>query len=341
MVHHYNVCQVAFLNPLFKILEDCDVKRESLIKKSQLKFFDLKEDENYVPLESVYDFYLRSKHLIGNTFFESSNLKHYDLIHLGAFGNYLTKLPTLYSILYQFVLYKSIYQTNLSCNLDIYGATAKFSFSCLDRFSAGRKIGERVFMAVLLQLFRRYAHKNWEPDEIHLPYSTEREITALLPNKRCRLITNQTSFAIIFPKDILYRASHVFIQFAKPTFPSIPDRSVSNTMERVLRSYKPGYIPSLSDLASHFSVSESSIKRSLKSEGTSFSKILEKILFEKSIKLLTCSDHSIMFISESLGYSDSPNFIRSFKKWSGVTPGTFRDSCLLTSNANAQLAKIA
>ena len=341
MGHHFNVCQVAFLNPLFRILEKSNVKSESLIKKSQLKFFDLKEDGNYIPLESVYDFYLRSKHSIGDAFFQSSNLKHYDLVHLGAFGQYLNRLPTLYSIIYQFVLYKSIYQTNLNCNLDVYGDTAKFSFSCSDEYSAGRKIGESIFMAILLQLFRQRTHKNWEPNEVHLPYSTVKEIMALFPSKKCKVISNQASFAIIFPKEILYRASHVSIKFSRQTVPSFPDRSVSNTVEQVLRSYKSGYIPSLSDLASHFSVSESSIKRSLKSEETNFSKILEKILFEKSIKLLTCSDLSIMLISESLGYSDSPNFIRSFKKWSGVTPGIFRDSCLLTPSDNTALVEIA
>ncbi|NAS12532.1 helix-turn-helix domain-containing protein [Flavobacteriaceae bacterium R33] len=322
-------------------MKDSNLNSESLIKKSKLKYFDLKVDDNYVPLESVYDFYIRSKQLAKGAFFKGSNLKHYDLVHLGAFGDYLSRLPTLYSILYQFVLYKSIYQTNLNCNLDIYGDTAKFSFSCSDKFSAGRKIGESIFMAVLLQLFRRYTCENWEPDEIHLPYSALGDIMDLFPNKECTVISNQTSFAIIFPRDILYRASHVFIRFSNQTFPSFPDRSVSYTIERVLRSYKSGYIPSLSDLASHFSTSESSIKRSLQSEDTSFSKILEKNLFEKSVKLLADTNLSIMLISESLGYSDSPNFIRSFKKWSGVTPGIFRDSCEMTYDDNAQIAKIA
>lgn len=334
MGQHYNVCQIVFLNPFFRVLEHFNINIERLIRKSNLKYFDLDRSEGYAPLECVYDFYSKSKHQISDGFFKSSVLGFYDLEHLGRFGNYLAKLPTLYSILCQFVLYKSIYQTNLNCNLSIYDRRAKFSFSCADRFSAGRKIGESIFMAVLLQLFRRHTHKHWEPDEIHIPYNSYCEIDTMLIGKNCKFILNQQNFAIVFPRKILYRANSVSIRFSKQLLPSIPDKSISETIEQVLKSYKPGYIPSLSDLAQHFSISESSIKRSLKCENAKFSKILEKILFEKSIDLLTNSNLNITLISEHLGYSDSPNFIRSFKKWSGMTPGKFRKANFLTHNDN-------
>ncbi len=341
MGQNYNVCQISFLNPLFNVLEHFGINSQRVIRKSKLRYFNLDEKEGYVPLEAVYDFYSKSKNYIQDNFFKRTYLEHYDLIHLGEFGSYLSKLPTLHSILYQFVIYKSMYQTNLNCNLNVYDDMAKFSFSCSDTLSTGRKMGESIFMAILLQLFRKYTHKRWEPNEIHIPYNTCGEIDTMFNQKNCKFILNQTALAIVFPREILHRASNVSIRFSKQVLPNFPNRSISCTIEEVLRSYKSGYIPSLSDLAQNFNTSESSIKRSLKSENTKFSRILEKVLFEKSIDLLTFSNLNITLISEHLGYSDSPNFIRSFKKWSGVTPGQFRDSYIMTRDDNRIMSEMA
>ncbi|QCX00617.1 helix-turn-helix transcriptional regulator [Aggregatimonas sangjinii] len=334
MVQKYQICQIALLNPVLEVLENNGVDSKKLVKKSTLRYFDLEQEQHYAPLEVVYDFFAKIKTHFPNGFLRPYDLAYFKLSNLGSFGRYLTKLPTLYSVLHQFVMYKSIFQTNLNCNLSIYQDTVKFDFSYLDEPTTGRKIGENIFMAILLQLFRTYTNKNWVPDEIHIPYNNYGEIKSMVIGKKCRLITNQNTFAFVFPREILRKATKIRIQFTNQSLPNVPAKSISDTIEEILKSYKSGYIPSLSNVAQHFNVSESSIKRSLKSENTKFSKILEKILYQKSIDLLTGSNLSITLISEFLGYSDSPNFIRSFKKWSSSTPGQFRDSYILTSIDN-------
>ncbi len=334
MGRKYEICQIALLNPVFNVLESYGVDSEKLIKKSKLQHFDLDHRQQYVPLEVVYDFFARIKNHLPDKFLKSYNLQHFELSNLGSFGKYLAKLPTLYSVLHQFVIYKSVFQTNLNCGLSIYDDTVKFAFSCLDEPTAGRKMSENIFMAIFLQLFRTYTDKNWIPNEIHIPYNNCDEVKTMLLGKDSKVITNQTTLAFVFPREILKRATKVCIRFSKQVLPKVPAKSISDIIEEVLKSYTPGYIPSLSDVARHFNVSESSIKRSLKSENAKFSKILEKILHQKAIVLLTDSDLNITLISEFLGYSDSPNFIRSFKKWSGITPGQFRILNMMTYDDN-------
>ncbi len=101
---------------------------------------------------------------------------------------------------------------------------------------------------------------------------------------------------------------------------------ITALVEKVLESYQSGYIPTLKILSEHFNTSESTFKRLLKSEKTQFSKILEEILFHKAVTLLSKSDLNIVLVSEQLGYSDSTNFIRSFKKWTGITPAVYRNN---------------
>ncbi len=105
-----------------------------------------------------------------------------------------------------------------------------------------------------------------------------------------------------------------------------PDTKITVLVEKVLESYQSGYIPTLKILSEHFNTSESTFKRLLKSEKTQFSKILEEILFHKAVTLLSKSDLNIVLVSEQLGYSESTNFIRSFKKWTGITPAVYRNN---------------
>jgi AraC-like DNA-binding protein len=45
---------------------------------------------------------------------------------------------------------------------------------------------------------------------------------------------------------------------------------------------------------------------------------------ELANELLTGTDHSITDIANELGYTESQNFIRTFKRWTGQTPRQFR-----------------
>lgn len=65
-----------------------------------------------------------------------------------------------------------------------------------------------------------------------------------------------------------------------------------------------------------------------KTTGFTFSQLRKMILFRKAKELLTHTSLSIQHISEHLGYRDSENFIRAFKKKFGVSPTQFRKSVL-------------
>ncbi|WP_271764779.1 helix-turn-helix domain-containing protein [Aquimarina algiphila] len=64
----------------------------------------------------------------------------------------------------------------------------------------------------------------------------------------------------------------------------------------------------------------------IKSRQAKFSDIVSQILQDRAVDLLTTSNMNINLIS---GYSDSPNFIRSFKKWTGFTACKYRESMML------------
>lgn len=63
--------------------------------------------------------------------------------------------------------------------------------------------------------------------------------------------------------------------------------------------------------------------RRLQNEGPSYQQLLNTLREELACWLLVQTDDSIEAISNLLGYENSSNFSRTFRRWSGVTSRIF------------------
>jgi AraC-like DNA-binding protein len=71
-------------------------------------------------------------------------------------------------------------------------------------------------------------------------------------------------------------------------------------------------------------VSERSMQRYLRSEGTSFEEILERTRRELAMIYLDDPTLGIAEIAQLLGYSEASVFFRAFRRWTGITPARYR-----------------
>lgn len=86
-----------------------------------------------------------------------------------------------------------------------------------------------------------------------------------------------------------------------------------------------------SRMASYLGLSPSTFYRRLKSEGDSFSNILEKVQFELACNYLAESTLSITQIAHIIGFSELASFTRAFSRWTaGITPSRYRRSVTVT-----------
>jgi AraC-like DNA-binding protein len=85
-----------------------------------------------------------------------------------------------------------------------------------------------------------------------------------------------------------------------------------------------GMIPRKERLAEELNTSPRTLQRKLQQAETSYQELLDRVRYERSQHYLSYSQLSIQQIADSLGFSDTRSFHRSFKSWSGTTPGDFR-----------------
>lgn len=78
------------------------------------------------------------------------------------------------------------------------------------------------------------------------------------------------------------------------------------------------------EVATQLNLSTRTLKRRLAAQGATFSGLLDGERSEKALLLLRSTQLSVDEISERLGYSTVPNFMRAFRRWTGATPAAYR-----------------
>ena len=80
----------------------------------------------------------------------------------------------------------------------------------------------------------------------------------------------------------------------------------------------------LEQVAARMHVSSRTLIRTLRQAGTTFQALVDEFNRERARMLLADRDRRIHEVAAALGFTDPASFGRSFKRWFGVTPGTYR-----------------
>ncbi len=82
--------------------------------------------------------------------------------------------------------------------------------------------------------------------------------------------------------------------------------------------------PSAEQVAQTLNMSLSTLRRRLLAENTSFQKIKDDCRKNSAIQHMRSPQLSINDVAELMGFDEPSAFFRSFKRWTGMTPGEFR-----------------
>ncbi|MDQ8036926.1 MAG: AraC family transcriptional regulator ligand-binding domain-containing protein [Pedobacter sp.] len=85
-----------------------------------------------------------------------------------------------------------------------------------------------------------------------------------------------------------------------------------------------GPLPRMSSVASAFNMSARTFRNRLRRHNTSFQLLLDKERHDQAVHFLRTTDKSVKEIAYILGFQESSNFSRVFKKWTGLTPLDYR-----------------
>lgn len=84
-------------------------------------------------------------------------------------------------------------------------------------------------------------------------------------------------------------------------------------------------LPDFEWIAAELHTSPQTLRRRLKQENTSFQEIKDLLRRDMAIYFLGRPEIAINDIAHRVGFTEPSTFHRAFKKWTGVTPGAYRD----------------
>ena len=102
------------------------------------------------------------------------------------------------------------------------------------------------------------------------------------------------------------------------------DQSVAVKVKNLLRLQLKDELPRKETIAQQLNMTPRTLQRRLSEEGTGFQDVLNELRRELAEFYLRQSGLSLDEIGQRLGFAESRSFHRSFKQWTGLTPGEFR-----------------
>ncbi len=104
------------------------------------------------------------------------------------------------------------------------------------------------------------------------------------------------------------------------------DDGIVSQMRRVVGNDLSREFPSVVDMAEELHVSVRTLRRRLKDVGTTYQEFKDQTRRDAATRLLSRPELKINAIAALLGFDEPSAFHRSFKKWTGQTPGEYRKS---------------
>ena len=188
-------------------------------------------------------------------------------------------------------------------------------------------------VAMMLNAMRTLCGPDFRPTEASFGHRRPADIEPFRKFFKVPLYFDAEHYALVFSRDWLDvrppGADDELQQLLQKQVDVLESRyslAFPDQVRKVLRSALiTGYF-SESEIAALFSMHSHTFRRRLDASATSFHELVDECRFEMAREMLLNTSLSVSEVSTSLGYSRASSFIRAFRRWSGVTPGQWRQS---------------
>ena len=111
---------------------------------------------------------------------------------------------------------------------------------------------------------------------------------------------------------------------ARAALELMDDSGVTARVRAQLERTLQGDEPTLAAVASQLCMSERTLQRRLSAEGQTFRRVLDEMRRDVAQRSLATGKRNVPELAYLLGFEDSNSFYRSFRRWTGTTPESYR-----------------
>ncbi|WP_417847337.1 helix-turn-helix domain-containing protein [Thalassoglobus sp.] len=329
-IHLFNA---GVLAPVVQFLDQSGSRSEKFLDRARIPA-EMVEAGGWVGKKQVYDFTYDVVHKLRCQEAVFSAYLNFEMKHLGPIAVAMQSCKTVKEALEVAARLGSLAYEGSEYYLENDGETTWFCYRESNVYSPGQTYINDMTLAVFYQLIRATADENWRPQRFRTVVDIEGRHRAVEPFEECHTGIHHNSTGMAFPtaflsrrlhgwKDLTETASGTDWQFGPEGSPPVVEK-----LYRLLSSQFPsGKLPTLELVGWMIDVSPRTLKRQLKAAGTSYTGLLDRLRFDVACEMLAIPQMTIREIAFELGFSAPNNFVRSFRRMTGTTPGEYRAQC--------------
>lgn len=187
----------------------------------------------------------------------------------------------------------------------------------------GRREANDFALAMMIDLVRSVAGRGWRPQRLRLEGPPPRHHEELATLALREVSFGARADALPIPRELLERRVPIATAGLEPPTP-VPTGDFAESAREALRALLPAGELSLGGLARAAGASERSLQRRLAESGCSYARLADEVRSDAARRLLQDLDARVTDVALELGYTDSANFTRAFRRWTGMPPLAFR-----------------
>lgn len=326
---------VYFVHTMLHALRDRPERAQALLQEAGIDEGVLDTPGARVPASAFARLWLLLIQSLGDEFF---NLDSHGM-PLGSFAlicRGLIQEPTLEKALRQCLGNFALFLRDLRATLTVKGPRALISLQSRIDDPLTRVYAEETFLALVISLLCWLGGQRIVIDRMTLadPRPVQEGDPLLWgPNLQLGAGVTELEFAADYLRLPVVQdlaGLKTFLRSA-PQWLVIRYRNQSGLVARVyryLREREPGQWPTLQAMAQCQGLGPSSFRRQLEREGRAYQQIKDEVRRATAFECLRATDMSIAEVAERTGFQEPSAFHRAFKKWTGESPGSYRQRML-------------
>ena len=284
------------------------------------------EEDRLVPSNQIFMMLASAVEITGCEHFGLLCAKSMQLQDYGALGQLLRVAPTFGDAVHDYIEHLKVNSTDISRELKIEGDVAWISTNVV---SGSTPLPQQSQFAVALnwRFNCLLTHWKWQPRFISFKFEAPNDaayyrryfsLPVQFSGEFDGVAFAAADLDLKLPESdpLIYRA---LTQYIRNLEEDIPEDYLDGIKSLVARQLTRGSC-SIESIVEFLPYEARAFQRRLRDQGTSYQEILDDIRFDKAIVYLRTSDMKIERISDALGYKNSSNFSKSFKRRFGVSP---------------------
>jgi len=256
--------------------------------------------------------------------------REWRLPDLGLLGELIRHSPTVGSALNELIANQHLNSEGTLAFLRRQGDDIDLGYANYVAFPDGADVIYEAVLAAGANFMRELAGDGWSPSRVQFQHSPPGNLIPYREHFRAPLQFDAKFCALRFSADWLKRrvtgATPESLRRARQQARRVDRAVLVDKTFRALRILLLHGSASGADVAQTLAVHRRTLNRRLNSEGTTFQQVLDRVRFVVAKELLLNSKLTLSKISEALCYADEASTIHAFRRWTGTTPGAWRQS---------------